>query len=966
VDPEVSNGPEGVARPDSALLDREHLERLVAELRVEARENAAARSDLEAQLAAAQHEIRALSAEKATLEKTALARRLAAQDTEIGRLRSERSDLKAELTRSKERIKALESNLVKWRERYKALEAELARSKGRNKALEAELAALRNTSTWLLTTPLRAAKLLASDPRGAIALLRARGSDVPARSAASPPAVERPPAPERKKPLPGLEGMTPAEVERVKAAFDADFYLKQYPDVAERGVDPFEHYMRAGWKAGRDPSPAFSTSYYLRNTPEVEKTGTNPFVHWIFHGMREGRQAVKEQRLRLLDYTPKVTAIVPNYNHAQFLERRLDSILAQTYKNLEVLILDDCSTDGSRAVIERYCEEHPDRVRALFNDRNSGNVFRQWRKGIENSAGELVWICESDDFCEPDFLEGLVNNFKDRSVNIAFGRIQFSDAEGNLRQGLDNYRERAEPGIWDSPLTRPARRWFAGGFGVNNVIPNVGGCIFRRQSLPEPVWDEAENYSILGDWFLYCHLAGGGQIAYEPSAVAYFRQHGGNTSVTSFVTPGYYEEHERLMLLLRRQWGVPDETVEAFHHKVAWQYAHHELQEKLGPLESYCDKQKLLAQKRTRPHILVAFLGFHPGGGEVFPIDLANELHAQGHLVSMLAFDMTDVKQEMLDALNPAIAVYDCAWVYEYGADRFLAEAGISVIHSHMISLESFFFEKCRIETKIPYLVTLHGSYEAPTPSDERLMRFVLGVTHFVYTADKNLEPFRPLPLSERIFTKFRNARPVDPRPFPKTRRELGIAEDAVVFTLVARGIKRKGWRAAIAAFQGLREAHPGRNMHLLLCGEGEEVDRQSALHGDDPDITFLGYQSRIHGLYRLSDVAIVPTRFAGESFPFCIIEALQTGTPVIATRIGEIGSMLEGPEGTAGILIEYQRDTDLFIGSLKEAMAAMLDASERERYALMARKRGEAYSMAKVTRDYVALYENMLAEAAH
>ena len=313
------------------------------------------------------------------------------------------------------------------------------------------------------------------------------------------------------------------------------------------------------------------------------------------------------RRLELLDYTPKVSAVVPNYNHARFLAQRLDSILAQTYKNVEILILDDCSTDDSRDVIERYCKKDPGRIRALFNDRNSGSVFRQWRKGIENSVGDLVWICESDDFCEPDFLEGLVKNFKDRSVNVAFGRIQFSDKDGNLQQGLDHYREGAEPGIWAAPLTRPAWQWFAGGFGINNVIANVGGCIFRRQSLSESVWLESENYSILGDWFLYCHLAGGGQISYEPSSVAYFRQHGGNISVASFVTPEYYEEHERLMLHLRRRWGVPDETVEAFYRKVVLQYAHHGMQEKLGPLEVHCDKRKLLAEKRALPHILIAF-----------------------------------------------------------------------------------------------------------------------------------------------------------------------------------------------------------------------------------------------------------------------------------------------------------------------------------------------------------------------
>ena len=306
----------------------------------------------------------------------------------------------------------------------------------------------------------------------------------------------------------------------------------------------------------------------------------------------------------------------------------------------------------------------------------------------------------------------------------------------------------------------------------------------------------------------------------------------------------------------------------------------------------------------------------------------------------MMALDMSSVNREMLESLDPAIPVYDSVWVQEYGADRFLADAGISLIHSYMASLEWFFLEKCRIETKIPYLVTMHGSYEASALGKDRLLRLVLGVTHFVYTADKNMEPFRDLPLSDKIFTKLGNAMPDDPRPFPKTRRDLGISEDAVVFTLVARGIQRKGWRVSIAAFLRMRDAYPDREIHLLLCGDGEETDQYFALHSDDQDVTFLGYQSRINGLYRLSDVAIMPTRFAGESFPLSMLQALQTGTPVIATRIGEIENIIKGPEGAAGILLEHQRDTELFTRSLQEAMAAMLSSSERERYARAAKRK--------------------------
>jgi glycosyltransferase involved in cell wall biosynthesis len=205
---------------------------------------------------------------------------------------------------------------------------------------------------------------------------------------------------------------------------------------------------------------------------------------------------------------------------------------------------------------------------------------------------------------------------------------------------------------------------------------------------------------------------------------------------------------------------------------------------------------------------------------------------------------------------------------------------------------------------------------------------------------------------------------PIDPLPFPKTREDLGIASDAVVYTLVARGIPEKGWEASIAAFVRLREKHPERALHLLLCGEGEEPDRLFAIHGTDPDITFLGFQSRIHGLYRLSDVAIVPSRFSGESFPLCIIQAFQSGTPVVGTRVGEIATMLAPPDQMpAGVLIDPSPDDGLFVRALEGAMEIMLSEASRNEYAEAARTLGEGYSMDKLVSVYHRLYERLLAE---
>lgn len=760
-----------------------------------------------------------------------------------------------------------------------------------------------------------------------------------------------------------LREQDPDVVAKLREAFDAPFYLASNADVAASGEDPLVHYMTVGWLLSRDPSPSFSTAYYLQQYPDIKAAGMNPFLHYVLHGARERRHTEPYQRwLARIHHQPTVTAIIPNYNHARYLRQRIDSILAQTYPNLEVVLLDDCSTDESREVIAEYCDRYPDRLRAILSEENSGNVFRQWRRGLEAATTDLVWICESDDFCEPDFLDRLVPHFRDRSVQLAFGRIQFAEENGRLRSGLDGYREGAEPGIWTDPVVRPAARWFAGGFGVNNVIPNVGGCVWRNQTLPPDAWEEAQSYTILGDWFLYLQLAGGGQIAYEPTAVAYFRQHGQNTSVTSFTGPTYYQEHASLMNSVARRWAVPGPTIDRFLEKVAFQYQHFDLSPSLGPLEQYVDGAQLKAVERTTPHILIAFLGFHPGGGEVFAIALANALHRQGWLISMIAFDLSTVNEKMARSLNPSIPVYSCRQVAENGVDEFAMDAGISLVHSHMISLDNFFLERHHLASEVPYVVSLHGSYEGSGLSSNRIEALAQRVDHWIYTAERNLVPLGDSVPADRL-SKFVNGMPPDERPFAKTRAEMGIPDDAVVFAFVARGVPEKGWEIVGDAFARFREG-ASVPVHLILCGTGQEADRAQERWGGDPDMSFMGYQAEINGLYRMSDCALVPTRFHGESFPLVVVQALQEGLPVIATNIGEIAAMITDDGGrVAGRLVPESQNDDQFVTALVDAMRSMQDDQLRKEAASVAKSRGQLFDIAVVARRYGDLYRRVIGQ---
>lgn len=744
----------------------------------------------------------------------------------------------------------------------------------------------------------------------------------------------------------------------LRARFDEAYYLATNDDVRIAGVLPFEHYVFQGWYEGRDPSADFSTSYYLGAATDLIDAGVHPFWHYLRHGEREKRSAIAYHHRLRESYRPTVTVVVPNYQHARFLPQRLQSIFDQTYRNIELVLLDDCSADDSRAVLTELAARSPFPVRTIFNEVNSGNVFAQWAKGFSLAQGELIWICESDDYCEPDFLEHLVPTFADRSVMIAFGRIEFCNEDGRPFPGMDGFRESAEPGIWRIPLVRPAQAWFHDAFGVRNIIANVGGCVIRNQPVRPETWAAARTFRIAGDWFLYGRFANGGKIAYDPRAVAYFRQHGKNTSASNFRQVYFFEEYYKIFTNNAETFGLPEATAAKFVRQVAAEWKHHGMEAEHGDFAARFPGYASPPARRTR-HVVMATLGFVPGGGEMFPIRLGNAMVEAGETVSLVAYDMSEINEDMMRLVDPRIAVYDLGSMRLGRPRPFLDSIGASVVHSHMISLDAAFFPVNEPLARFPYVVSMHGSHDTIGTIHEALMfRMLRGVTHWVYTADKNLRILEDLPLDPAAFSKIANAMPPDPRPFPETRAELGIDDDTVVFTLVARGILQKGWRAAITAFTRLRRAHPEAKCRLLLVGSGSRTEELEREYGGRDDITFLGFQSCINGLYRISDCALVPTRFVGESYPLCLIQAMQEGLPIIATDIGEIRNMMTDGEVAAGILLPHERDSETFFVALEAAMETMLDVAVRTNYARASGILAQRFSMEELVRNYAAVYD--------
>jgi glycosyltransferase involved in cell wall biosynthesis len=228
---------------------------------------------------------------------------------------------------------------------------------------------------------------------------------------------------------------------------------------------------------------------------------------------------------------PEVSVIVPNYNHLQFLPKRIDSILKQTFRDFEVILLDDCSTDGSRSILSSFAADP--RVRIEFNTVNSGSSFKQWNKGVRLARGKYVWIAESDDYADERLLERLVAAVEsDPKVAFAYCLSWGIRADGTADGFADRYLGHLSHGRWRADFVVDGREECETYFVRTNVVPNASAVVFRR-AVYESVGGADESLRMCGDWKLWAAMALTGKVAYIGKPLNFFRFHGASVRTRS-------------------------------------------------------------------------------------------------------------------------------------------------------------------------------------------------------------------------------------------------------------------------------------------------------------------------------------------------------------------------------------------------------------------------------------------------
>ena len=259
--------------------------------------------------------------------------------------------------------------------------------------------------------------------------------------------------------------------------------------------------------------------------------------------------------------TPLVSVVVPNYNHRRFLPERLRSVFTQTYRNLEIVFLDDASTDGSLEYVRSLQSPFPLRIRT--NDTNGGSAFRQWHRGVSDARGEFVWIAESDDSCAPDLIERLLAiAVSHPEVGLAYAQSKIIDENGREIESFLDYTDEIDDRRWRHDYVNSGRDEAARYLVVRNTVPNASACLFRRAALLDADL-ESIALRVSGDWLAYARICEHHDVAFVAEPLNFYRRHGATARMAGLSGGLIFPEMYAVQRFIADRFEVSPEAREA-------------------------------------------------------------------------------------------------------------------------------------------------------------------------------------------------------------------------------------------------------------------------------------------------------------------------------------------------------------------------------------------------------------------
>jgi glycosyltransferase involved in cell wall biosynthesis len=223
---------------------------------------------------------------------------------------------------------------------------------------------------------------------------------------------------------------------------------------------------------------------------------------------------------------PLVSVILPNYNHSKYLPNRIDTILTQTFTDFELIILDDASSDNSREVIKKY-EGHPRITNIVFNETNSGSTFLQWEKGIQLSTGKYIWLAESDDYSNIDFLKVLIGKLETNpEYGVAFCASNIIDENDFIKSKNYNYGLEVNSFL-SQDFVIDGKQFCEQYLFFGCTLVNASAVVFKKE-LYSKIDQDFKTYKVCGDWRMWVEICYNTKVVNVSESLNYFRFHTNN------------------------------------------------------------------------------------------------------------------------------------------------------------------------------------------------------------------------------------------------------------------------------------------------------------------------------------------------------------------------------------------------------------------------------------------------------
>lgn len=228
---------------------------------------------------------------------------------------------------------------------------------------------------------------------------------------------------------------------------------------------------------------------------------------------------------RLDDCRPLVTVVVPSYNHGRYLNERIESILNQTYSNLELIVIDDSSLDNSHQIITKLQRRHG--FQYIRNFENSGTPFSAWEKVCHIKTGDYIWICESDDVAEPTFVERAVKALTTNRGAVLFYSSSYiiNDQSEFIGHTDDYFHNVWKETRWDSDFVEDGKNELIGYQIYGQTVPNMSSALIDAKAFKSAFNPFLKKFRLTGDWLFIGDVMRHGRVIYSHEPLSRFRKH---------------------------------------------------------------------------------------------------------------------------------------------------------------------------------------------------------------------------------------------------------------------------------------------------------------------------------------------------------------------------------------------------------------------------------------------------------